>query len=349
MGDVKAGRGGLQGRVEEEAMKQFNLELTNHCNFSCSFCANSLMTRERGFMKKELAFKILSEIAQDNLVEYVCLFLMGEPFLHPDLLEICEFAKNKGLKIKLNTNNSIVAEGGWKRLFEINTDVIQLSISPDRTQFKQTRGSGLNFKDYIFNYQTILALRRENQVSTTKLIIAMISTPGNVEANFNLYGNFFRNPLDRFLTKHGLRMQRFCEPNNVEIIFGVLHNWGNIFEKKVIPAWFGSCDAGRDQLAVLWNGDYTLCCRDYDGKLRCGWNANDWTIKEFLELSELTKLTIKNFKRGKLSFPFCRICRGGRTIPEWLFNQCFSLIYYNLPFYDKLRRFCYAGGNRQCG
>ena len=77
--------------------KYFFLELTNHCNFSCTFCPDGIMSRERKFMDVEIAKRILDEIAEKGLTsEPIQLHMMGEPLLHPQIFEIIQYIHKKG-------------------------------------------------------------------------------------------------------------------------------------------------------------------------------------------------------------------------------------------------------------
>ena len=38
---------------------------------------------------------------------------MGEPMLHPDLVEIVERAEKRGVPIELNTNCGLITPGAW--------------------------------------------------------------------------------------------------------------------------------------------------------------------------------------------------------------------------------------------
>jgi pyruvate-formate lyase-activating enzyme len=338
-------------------LEQVNLELTNVCNFNCNFCPNSIMRRPRNFMDKDLAIKVLTEIAKDDIAEYVCLFIMGEPLLHPDLLEICEFAKSKNLKLKINTNCVIGNKQIWEKLFELNIDVIQISITPTKEEFDSIRFGNIDFSNYVSNIKNIVNLRMASKNSQSGLIVAVISNPLNIESNArealklldleNRFSFNFKNSADKFLLKKGLRLRAYKITKDTDIIFGVLHNWGNSIgtNRKVHLAKFGSCNALRTQIGIFSDGDYTICCRDYDGFLKFGFNAKDYSIQEVLN-SKKAKELIKDFKSGKLPFRYCKLCRGGQSIFEWVFNQCYSMVYYNLPAQRKLRKFIIKEANK---
>ncbi len=72
--------------------KRIHLELTNQCNFCCEFCPDRLITRPRGNMDRQMMRRVLREIAGEKLTRVVCFHLMGEPLLHPNLLEAVKLA-----------------------------------------------------------------------------------------------------------------------------------------------------------------------------------------------------------------------------------------------------------------
>src|SRR3989338_7528633 len=81
------------------------IEPTNQCNLKCMSCANRLI-KERGFMKLTLFKKII-----DQLLGYsfeVFLYMSGEPLMHPDIVEMINYAKNKRLFVNLSTNATLL-------------------------------------------------------------------------------------------------------------------------------------------------------------------------------------------------------------------------------------------------
>ena len=84
--------------------KQIYIEITNVCNLNCSFCPKN--SRPKKFMSIEEFDTITDEISP--LTNTVCLHLMGEPLLHPNIKEIFEICGKKNLNVYLTTNGTLI-------------------------------------------------------------------------------------------------------------------------------------------------------------------------------------------------------------------------------------------------
>ena len=86
--------------------KQIYVEITNVCNLNCSFCPKN--SRAKRFMSTEEFDLITNEISP--LTNTICLHLMGEPLLHPNLKEILEISSKKNLGVYLTTNGTLIKQ-----------------------------------------------------------------------------------------------------------------------------------------------------------------------------------------------------------------------------------------------
>ncbi len=129
------------------------LEITNACNFKCTWCPDDVMGRRRGFMKKERAFRVLDEIAAKRSwlgpLFPVKLHQMGEPMLHPDLPAIVAHAEGKGLPIELNTNCGLITAERIEALYRAGlTNLILSYQTPDPETFRTRKAPRIAFDEY---------------------------------------------------------------------------------------------------------------------------------------------------------------------------------------------------------
>ena len=69
-----------------------HVEVTNRCNFSCEFCPDSGMKRERGFMDHAMFEGNLDEVAKKRLASTVHFHVMGEPLIYSGIVDAIGYA-----------------------------------------------------------------------------------------------------------------------------------------------------------------------------------------------------------------------------------------------------------------
>ena len=129
------------------------VEITNACNFKCTWCPDEIMGRRRGFMKKGRVLRLFDEIADKRPwmgpLYPVKLHQMGEPMLHPDLPEIVAHAERRGVGIELNTNCGLITAERIEALYRAGlTNLILSYQTPDPETFKTRKAPRLVFDEY---------------------------------------------------------------------------------------------------------------------------------------------------------------------------------------------------------
>jgi MoaA/NifB/PqqE/SkfB family radical SAM enzyme len=156
------------------------VEITNACNFKCTWCPDEIMDRRRGFMKKAKVFRLLDEVALKRAwlgpLYPVKLHQMGEPMLHPDLAEIVGYAESRGVPIELNTNCGLIDAERIDALYGAGlTNLILSYQTPDSTSFETRKAPRLSFEQY----RDKVRLAVERKVATrarTQLEIDIMNT-----------------------------------------------------------------------------------------------------------------------------------------------------------------------------
>ena len=164
--------------LNAETMPDFpfvsSLEFTNHCNLDCLFCARAVMTRPRGFMSRELFFKIIEEYRQHDI--FIKVNGYGENLLHPDALEfIKEIKKENGLYFTSNcvTLNEKVADC----MMENRVDVLQVSFQGlDKKGYEEQRRRG-NYDVLIGNLKKLVRLRGDAEYPFIHLSTTILDEP----------------------------------------------------------------------------------------------------------------------------------------------------------------------------
>ena len=111
--------------TRSDGMYAATYEITNSCNLSCRHCMNSSGKNEFSGLPLEEAKQLIAEMYENGVRS---LYISGgEPLTYPSIDELLKFCRNKGFKLSLATNGSLVAE----HMDAISDNVQDISISLD--------------------------------------------------------------------------------------------------------------------------------------------------------------------------------------------------------------------------
>jgi len=327
--------------------KRVHLELTNRCNFSCVFCPDAKMTRQRGVMNEGLAKSALDQISQLDLAEKVTFHVMGEPLLHPKFFQILDHAGTLKLPVGLTTNGALLTPETIQKIAGRDLHQIDISLQTrDRESFAVTRGNGLDFDRYRTRLLDLLAacaerpappifkirimttrfagrMRRQLQIpdfmgTTDALRSTVLEWTGLVRERLKI-GPADSEDLARRIKKINIYGWNVIEISpKVFVETYVLTDWGNSFARDgIMEASYGYCFGMRDHFSILYSGDLVLCCVDFDGQTSIG-NLGQLSLVQILNSPELERI-VKGFKKGRLVHPYCRRCLGSHSrLGAWI-------------------------------
>jgi radical SAM protein with 4Fe4S-binding SPASM domain len=93
--------------------------------------------------------------------------------------------------------------------------------------------------------------------------------------------------------------------------------------RHIYKSYFGLCDAMKNHIVILANGDVTTCCYDYEGRNVFG-NAKTNDMMEIITSRPATILGNK-LKRGVLPTETCRMCFGSNSFGKYWLKQLYVL------------------------
>jgi len=319
------------------------VELTNLCNFHCTFCPDEIMERPRGIMSFEEACRIFDMIAREKSwlgpLYPVKLHQMGEPTIHPRLSDIVAYAESKGIAIELNTNCSLLTPQLVEGLYQAGlTNLILSYQTPDEESFKtrKAKNKNLTFDTYLekvrmaverkvaTSARTHIELDVMNTVGSSgirivseearasRVLVDWIAFARSLERKYGLPPT--RHSLDYvqggfLFLEHSEDEGRYPLLPGVDLIWKRLHTWGNVIQGKAGPLKVdGYCPAPNEQFVILWDGRVTVCCTDYEGTLGLG-NVKEQTVAE-IWTGPKWKHMREQMWRDVLESRTCRICKG---------------------------------------
>ena len=262
------------------------IELTNHCNFACPACPNRLLDgKDKGFMDFGLFKKIIDE-AQDFLFE-ANLAHRGESLLHPQLLEMITYAKERRLYTRLHTNGSLLSEKMAEEILGSGLDRLSFSFDgSDKETYEKFRAGG-QFEKTVDNIVRFLEIKKRAKAKKPLTVIEVIASSQEKRNDTSLIKN-------RLLT-----LFKNLGPSN--LVIKQSHNWAGELNTEKPREGYSLCSFPWNTLVIFWNGNVLPCPQDFFGRNVIGnirnsslqniWNGERMiTLRKKLAIGDRTDL-----------------------------------------------------------
>lgn len=300
----------------KEGAKEFPLmvvvSVTYVCNAKCPNCPYTQSSirksyKDMPFMKSDTFKKIADECGQYH--SYIRLTGGGEPLLHPQMLELIEYAKNVGAKIGLITNGSKLESKVADRLLNCGTDVIEISAdAADKETYAKVR-TGLNFKQLLKN--VFYLVNQRNKLNSKTKIIASVINQKAVEGQLEDIVKSWKSVVDEVQVRKYLTWG-IGDPDKSADKTPYIPDL-----PKRVP-----CPFPFERLNIDSRGKIEFCGYDIAGETNFG-NVNEVTIKNVWQgerFNEWRQLLLD----GKYEeIPICKKC------PDWKYRS-WNYNYWNV-------------------
>lgn len=271
------------------------------CNAVCPSCpyTNSdirLDYKDRLFMQED-TFKTIA----DQCGEYGAWVRVsggGEPMLHPQAVELMEYAKSKNAKVGLITNGSRFSEESTRKLLESGVDMIEFSVdAADPVTYHRVR-AGLQWHTLLYNVKRMISMR--NQLgSATKIIASGVNQDG---VDIDAVAAFWEPLVDNFQKRKYL-------------------TWGiNDPSKSADPTPYlppeehVPCPFIFERLNIDSRGKVMVCGFDIAGNTDMG-DIHDRSIKEIWHGEGFEYYRRMHFERRGTEIDMCNRC------PDWKYRS----------------------------
>jgi wyosine [tRNA(Phe)-imidazoG37] synthetase (radical SAM superfamily) len=225
--------------------RQIQLETTNICNHSCSFCAYPAMQREHGTMDKALFRRVVAEAYQLGARE-IGLFAGAEPLAYKGLEEMVAYCASLGYEYQyISTNGALGSPERFRKLMDAGLGSIKFSINAGtRESYRRVHGRD-DFDKVLANLRFVSEYRRGlgRPFFLGVSFVAMDETAAEFEALKAQLGD----AVDEVI---------YYEANNQS---------GQMEGLPLVP--FSECALPFNKLHVSLEGYVKACCNDYDNLL----------------------------------------------------------------------------------
>ncbi|QHW34598.1 radical SAM protein [Paenibacillus rhizovicinus] len=283
-----------------KTFKKFYIEITSVCNLACSFCPPT--NRSKGFIGIDDFTKTLDEIRPHT--DHIYFHVKGEPLLHPKIDVLLDLSHERGFKVNLTSNGTLLHKAGPKIMGKPALRQINFSLH----SFDGHEGS-VDKEGYVGK---VLAFAKEAVAQSNVLISLRLwnlteDNATNVERQRN---QDILDQLERTFELDFRIMDQFTRGKGIKLADRIYLNhdhefkWPDLKEEEDLSRGF--CHGLRNQAGVLVDGTVIPCCLDGEGVINLG-NIHQTPFSEIVEGERANRL-YDGFSRREVVEELCRKC-----------------------------------------
>ncbi len=329
--------------IKEFEAKWVAWEITRRCNFNCVHCRSSsdMEMKDHPDFSTEEGFRIIDDIA--SYAQPVIVLSGGEPLLRKDVFELAKYGTDKGLRMCIATNGSLITDEICENMNASGIKMVSLSLDGSNAEvhddFRSQKGAfeGVENAAALFNKHGIKFLinssfTKRNQeeipkvyklakkLGATAWYMFMIVPTGRGEDIMNEliskedYEELLEWHYEMEKNEKDLLVRPTCAPHYYRIVLQKQKEEGEKFERRSLKFSTGGskgCIAGQ-----------VICLIDVDENiLPCSYfpipagNMKEKSFKDIWENSTLFK-EMRDFKGYKGRCGQCEyvnVCGGCRA------------------------------------
>lgn len=265
-----------------------------------SFCPKT--KRKTEFMNVETFCNILDQIKA--YTNYIYFHVKGEPLLHPEIDKFLDISYEKGFKVNITTNGTLISKVNDRIIMKPSLRQINFSLhSFDGNDCLNNKEEFINnilffIKEARSKSDVIISLRLWNLEYDNAINLEKKRNNGLlsiIEQEFNLQYKI----QEKVISGKGLKIA-----DKIYLNQDYEFQWPDLKEKE--DDGIGFCYGLRNQVAILVDGTVIPCCLDSEGIINLG-NINTTHFSELIE-SERANNIVAGFSRREAVEELCKKC-----------------------------------------
>ncbi len=290
-----------------------SFEPTTSCNLRCPECPSGLrsFSRATGMLPVDLFKKTIDEL--EGTLMYLLLYFQGEPYLHPQFLELVRYAADRKIYTATSTNAHFLSNEQARKTVESGLDRLIISIDGTTQETYQNYRIGGKLEKVLEGTRNVMRWKKELKSRTPHIIFQFLVVKPNehqikevqslaaalgVEEvrlkTAQIYDYEDGSPLIPSIGAYSRYRQL---PNGKWVV-------KNKLENHCWKMWHSS--------VVTWDGKVVPCCFDKDAQHQMG----SLQEKSFPEI--WNSQAYRNFRRavmkGRSNIDICRNCTEGTKV-----------------------------------
>ena len=313
-------------------LRKLYVEPTTTCNLNCRTCIRNVWQDPQVHMRMETFHQLMEQTGALPELQRVVFSGLGEPLMHPHILDMVRMTRERGLSVTIGTNGLLLDKSMSRELVELGVDRLVVSLDGVKPEtYASVRGTAM--PQVSANIRGLNSVKKELGSLTPALGIEFVALRSNIAELADLTQLASRLNAARVLVSNVLA---YTDEMRDEILYGyeprppfTAANWPIKADAWVLLGvldlprmhWGAEprCRFVHDQAAVIgWDGSVVPCyalAHNYsyltiDGRRK---QTTRYALGNIAEQSLLETWTSEDFCRFRnevrdFRFPSCPDC-----------------------------------------
>ena len=304
---------GLHRPVQWGMPFNVSIEPTTSCNLGCPECPSGLksFTRPTGSLEYDFYKRMVDEIGEQLI--YLYFYFQGEPYMHPQFLELVKYASAKKIYTVTSTNAHFLTERKARETVESGLDRILISIDGTTQQTYEQYRVGGSLDKVIKGTKNLVRMRSELKSKTPHIIFQFLV----VKPNEHQVEEVKKLAQELGVDEVKLKTAQVYDFKHGNELIPTKDQYSR-YKKQSDGTWkiknelLNHCWKLWHSCVITWDGKIVPCCFDKDAQHQLG----DLHTKSFSDIwqSGLYKSFRSRVLKSRSEIDICKNCSEGTRV-----------------------------------
>nr|WP_299423378.1 SPASM domain-containing protein [uncultured Emticicia sp.] len=290
-----------------------SIEPTTSCNLRCPECPSGLrsFTRPTGMLPEKLFMQTIDELA-DTLL-YLIFYFQGEPYLHPEFLDLVKYASKKGIYTATSTNAHYLTDITAKQTIESGLDRMIISIDGTTQEVYEQYRVGGNLNKVIEGTKKIVYWKKSLKSKTPHIIFQFLV----VKPNEHQIEDVKLMAKELGVDEVAFKTAQIYDYKNGSSLIPSIHKYARYEQNsdgkyQIKNKLLDNCWKMWHSCVITWDGLVVPCCFDKDAEYRMG-DLKNKTFKAVWQSESYQKFR-KSLTNARAEIEMCKNCTEGTKV-----------------------------------
>ena len=304
----------LTGRASQWGLPMsISFEPTTSCNLRCPECPSGLrsFTRPTGMLQEDLFKQTIDELHETLL--YLIFYFQGEPYLHPQFIELVQYAAQKGIYTATSTNAHYLTDAAARKTVESGLDRLIISIDGTTQDTYQQYRVGGKLEKVLEGTRNVIKWKKQLNSKTPHVVFQFLV----VKPNEHQIAEVQQLAKDLGVDEVGLKTAQIYDYEQGSELMPTIDKYARYAKQtdgtyRIKNKFIDHCWKMWHSCVITWDGLVVPCCFDKDAHYRLG----DLKAQTFSELwqSKPYQDFRKSLIRSRSEIEMCKNCTEGTKV-----------------------------------